>query len=282
MNRVTTECHAWIITKTNGAALGFCDHDRALSVNGVLCQPQAGLASVALQQSSGMSIDNTEASGYLSDVAINESDIKLGLYDGAEVQTWRVDWQNTETASLEFRGHISSITQKDTLFHAEIQGLTAALNRPVGRVFQKPCSAVLGDKRCGVDIGSSDVQLQVAVSDLTEGRVVKIPYAIPFDEGWFSHGVARVEYGNDYIKYYTIKNDRRLEASSEVEFWYPVIEPERVQSISLIAGCDKRFETCKSKFNNAINFQGFPDIPDQDWMAIHPTQSSEKSGGTRR
>ena len=225
MNRVTTECHAWIITKTNGTALGFCGHDRTLSVNGVLCQPQAGLASVALQQSSGMSIDNTEASGYLSDVAINERDIKLGLYDGAEVQTWRVDWQNPETATLEFRGYISSITQKDTLFHAEIQGLTAALNRPIGRVFQKPCSAVLGDKRCGVDIASNDLQLHVDPSDLIEGRRVTLPYSTPFAEGWFSHGVARVDYGDNHSQDFAIKNDRLSETSRDIELWYPIPEP---------------------------------------------------------
>ena len=32
----------------------------------------------------------------------------------------------------------------------------------------------------------------------------------------------------------------------------------------VFAGCDKRLTTCKNKFNNHINFQGFPYIPSQD------------------
>ena len=30
------------------------------------------------------------------------------------------------------------------------------------------------------------------------------------------------------------------------------------------AGCDKRIETCGSKFANVANFRGFPHIPGQD------------------
>ena len=30
------------------------------------------------------------------------------------------------------------------------------------------------------------------------------------------------------------------------------------------AGCDKAFATCKAKFDNASNFQGFPHLPGND------------------
>ncbi|MDE5056044.1 phage BR0599 family protein [Wolbachia endosymbiont of Drosophila bicornuta] len=30
---------------------------------------------------------------------------------------------------------------------------------------------------------------------------------------------------------------------------------------SILAGCDKTFPTCRSKFNNTVNFRGEPYIP---------------------
>jgi uncharacterized phage protein (TIGR02218 family) len=35
-------------------------------------------------------------------------------------------------------------------------------------------------------------------------------------------------------------------------------------SYSAVAGCDKRFDTCVSRFNNALNFRGEPHVPGTD------------------
>ncbi len=36
--------------------------------------------------------------------------------------------------------------------------------------------------------------------------------------------------------------------------------------LRLEAGCDKRLETCRLKFDNVVNFRGFPHIPGEDWL----------------
>ncbi len=35
-------------------------------------------------------------------------------------------------------------------------------------------------------------------------------------------------------------------------------------TFTIVAGCDKSRETCASKFNNILNFRGFPDVPGVD------------------
>jgi uncharacterized phage protein (TIGR02218 family) len=35
-------------------------------------------------------------------------------------------------------------------------------------------------------------------------------------------------------------------------------------TFEVVAGCDRTFATCKSKFNNVRNFRGFPHIPGRD------------------
>ena len=39
-------------------------------------------------------------------------------------------------------------------------------------------------------------------------------------------------------------------------------------------GCDKSFATCKTKFDNAINFRGFPHVPGNDQILRYPDAQS--------
>lgn len=49
------------------------------------------------------------------------------------------------------------------------------------------------------------------------------------------------------------------------------------------ATCDKRFATCRDVFANAENFQGFPDTPGDDFLAVYAGNVSGKAdGGSRR
>ena len=52
--------------------------------------------------------------------------------------------------------------------------------------------------------------------------------------------------------------------------------------VRIEAGCDKRFETCRYKFNNRLNYQGFPDIPGEDWLKAVPAVTGQTTGGSRR
>lgn len=51
-----------------------------------------------------------------------------------------------------------------------------------------------------------------------------------------------------------------------------------------IAGrrCDKRFQTCRTVFGNALNFRGFPDIPGDDFLAAMPREGRVHDGASRR
>ena len=81
-----------------------------------------------------------------------------------------------------------------------------------------------------------------------------------------------------------IKHDQFVSGGARViELWEPlraVIVPGDV--VRLEAGCDKRAETCRLKFNNFVNFRGFPDIPGEDWLMSVPTGQGDESGGSLR
>ena len=91
--------------------------------------------------------------GALSDAAIREEDIEAGRYDGAEVRAWLVNWADVSAAAAAVSRHDRGDRSVPAArFTAELRGLTEALNQPVGRVFQKPCTAVLGDAACRFDL----------------------------------------------------------------------------------------------------------------------------------
>ena len=90
----TKIARAWAISRRDGLVLGFTDHDGELTFAGIRFRPDAGLTAQAVVQGAGLSVDNTEAIGALSDGAIEERDIIAGRWDGAELRQWEVDWSD--------------------------------------------------------------------------------------------------------------------------------------------------------------------------------------------
>ncbi|MBR9764665.1 MAG: DUF2163 domain-containing protein [Rhodobacteraceae bacterium] len=279
----TTTCHAWKITRRDGLTLGFTDHDCDLVFEGVTFRADTGLTAAALQQSTGLSVDNSEALGALSDAAIREEDIEAGRYDGAEVTAWLLDWSAPEVRQVVFRGSIGELTRAGGAFRAELRGLSEALNQPMGRIYQKPCAAVLGGQGCGVDLSQPGYRAESIATGIESLSVFTFPALGGFAEGWFSHGRVEVLDGPAAGVSAPVKLDRSLGSGRRIELWTPLqVDPGEGVTFRLEAGCDKRFATCRVKFDNALNYQGFPDIPGEDWIMVHPGQSGETAGGSRR
>ncbi len=280
---VTTLCRAWLITRRDGETFGFTDHDLALEFKGQTFKPDTGLSAMALQQSTGLSVDNTEAIGAISDAAIKDNDIDAGRFDGADVTSWLVNWENTDQHVLQFRGNIGEIRRAGGAFQAELRGLTDLLNRPVGRVYQRPCGAVLGDASCTVDLQSEVHTVFQTVVESENARVFRFSGLDGFASGWFDRGLLVVLSGAALDLSAAIKVDRYVGPLREITLWEPLRAEVQVgDRVRLIVGCDKRFETCKSKFSNVVNFQGFPDIPEEEWMMVHPSKAPSRDGGSRR
>lgn len=280
---LTTLCHCWAITRADGVRYGFTDHDCALSFEGVTFKADTGLSAMALQQSTGLSVDNTEAIGALSDAAIREDDIEAGRFDGAEVRAWLVNWADVSVRWLQFRGSLGEMRRNNGQFNAELRGLTDDLNRPLGRVIQKPCTAVLGDGDCAFDLTEPGYFTDLAVEDMGDGRVYRWTNLTEFESEWFARGRMTVLDGAAEGLWGMIKRDWFDGSARVIELWEPIRGGVAVgDTVRLLAGCDKRFDTCRLKFNNLLNFQGFPDIPSEDWLMAVPKKSGTNTGGSLR
>ncbi len=281
---VTTVARAWEVRRKDGRRFGFTDHDLELSFDDLVFRADTGMSAAALQQGTGLSVDNSEAIGALSDASVSEADIAAGRFDGAEVTAWLVNWTDVAARKVLFRGSLGEITRSGGAFTAELRGLTEWLNRPVGRVYQAPCLVVLGDAACGVDTEAAGMWAEAVVTGVTAKGGFVLSVASGFEAQWFQRGRLTVLDGAAEGLWAVIKRDVLFEdGAREVDLWEPlggsVIAGD---SVKLIVGCDKRFETCRSKFDNLVNFQGFPDIPQEEWVLIHPTAAQARSGGSLR
>lgn len=280
---MTTTCRCWTIKREDGQVYGFTDHDMELRFDGLAFKASSGLTAAAIEQATGLSIDNSEAMGALSDAAIREEDIEAGRFDGAQVRAWLVNWANPEQRVLQFRGSIGEMRRGGGAFHAELRGLTDLLNRPLGRIYQKPCTAVLGDSACRFNVAATGFQAEAEIVSLSAGSVLQLRGAESRDTTWFERGRLDVISGSASGLWASVKQDERVAGGRNVILWTGISGGLTVgDRVRLTAGCDKRMETCRKKFNNLINFQGFPDLPGEDWVMAVPKKDKPNKGGSRR
>lgn len=268
----TTVCHAWKVTRRDGTVLGFTDHDKDLLFGGTTFAAQTGLTARALQQTTGLSVDNTEAFGALSDAAVKEEDIRAGRYDNAEVTAYLVNWEDPTQNMVLFHGNFGEITWSQGAFQAELRGLSERLNIPFGRVYHAECSAVVGDGQCKVNLSAPNLTFETTIAQIIDSRSFTLSAAPGQQERWFERGAFNVLDGaakglSGVIRFDVLQDGRRV-----IKLWQALGNlPEQGARIRLSAGCDRRAETCRNKFNNFVNFRGFPHIPGEDWLRSYPS-----------
>ncbi len=280
---VTTLARCWGLTRRDGTRFGFTDHDRDLFFDGWTFSAGTGLSARAVVQSTGLSVDNSSALGALSDTALREADILSGRFDGADLSCWLVNWQNTQERWLQFGGSIGELHRAGGAFEAELRGLTEALNQPLGRIYQKTCTAVLGDGDCRFDLSTPGYAFEGPIETVTEAGAFQWRSLEGFEQGWFVGGRLTVLSGEAAGLWGSIKRDRQQGAARTLTLWEPLRAGIAVgDQLRLDPGCDKSMQSCRLKFNNLANFQGFPDIPGEDWVMAVPKSSGNTTGGSRR
>lgn len=278
----TTLARAWVLRRRDGVAMGFTDHDRPLEVDGVTCEPRSGLDAAAVESTTGLAVDNSQAIGALTSAGITDLDIERGLYDGAEVELWLVNWQAPEQRLLQFRGRIGEIRRGDGAFEAELRGLAEALNRPVGRAYLRKCDRVLGDAKCGFDIHAPGFVGEGEVIGFEGRKSVRLSGLEGFSEDWFLHGATEWLSGENAGAQGIVRVDRLEGAERVIELWEETRRAIAMgDRLRVHAGCDKSAATCRHRFANLLNFRGFPHMPGEDWSVAYPVSGTRMDGGSR-
>ena len=127
-----------------------------------------------------------------------------------------------------------------------------ALNQGVPSVFfQNPCNHVLFDGRCKV--------AQTNFRHVTNVTSIGSPTVI---------GVTSDNFDDNFLNAGSIQNSRTGERrliitnlSDAITIGSPFTDIQVGDEVVLLAGCDHSFSTCRTKFNNSVNYGGHPFIP---------------------
>ena len=267
-----TTCLCWKFTRQDGRIYGATNHDKELEFDGVNYLPDQSLNNLEFVSNAGLAPGAVEGDGALSAGFVNEHDLASGLWDGAEVQVWRVDWQSPEFRFHLWSGYLGEVSYSDRQFRAELVSLKSRLERRIGRVYTRQCDVALGGSRCGVDLTHSSFNANAVVIEVLSLDRYRVDDLSMFPSGWFSNGVIKLSDGRE-IRINAHENSQ-LELEREIELSVS-------SEIQLIVGCDKSFKTCQTKFSNHHNFQGFPHLPGMDAVVSGPTVNGKNDGGKR-
>ncbi|MCE6949773.1 DUF2163 domain-containing protein [Cereibacter sphaeroides] len=275
----TTLAWCWRITRGDGLAFGFTDHDRTLTFDGTDFEPESGLTASEVRSGSDLSVDAQDAQGVLSSDRITETDILDGRWDNAAVEVWRVNWQDPGQRLLMRRGAIGQIRRGRLAFVAEVRSLAHVLGQTVGRTFQATCDATVGDARCGVPLDAPAFRGTGVVIDLLRDRAFTASGLGAFTRGWFAFGTLDWTGGaNAGRRAEVLAHDLVDGVAVLTLLEAPVRTIAGSDTFSVRAGCDKRLATCNAKFANALNFRGFPHIPGQDSVLRYATNDGGHEG----
>ena len=274
----TTLCACWLFERRDGAVFGATDHDRVVVFDGVDCAPSARLAATTLESSSGLAPGRAAAQGALSLPFLNAADVDAGLWDGARVDVWRVDWRAPEYRVHVWAGRLSEVTRQGEAFSAELVSLKADLERTIGRVYARTCDAEVGDARCGVDLSAAEFRAEGVVSGVLGERRFLASGLDGFESGWFANGVVTWTGGANAGR--TVRVTRH--AGDEIEIVRaPGFAIATDDAFVVTAGCEKSFASCRAKFGNGINFRGFPHMPGPEAVLAGPASTRANDGGRR-
>jgi len=275
----TTLATCWLIGRKDGVELGFTDHDRPIAFNGKTFDPAKGLDGSEVTAKLGSQVDTSEVVGILNSVAITEDDILLGRYEGASVTTFSVNWRDPSVWATLRIDTIGEITREDGFFRAELRSRQQTLNIPGGRRYQVLCDAVLGDARCGVDLETPANRFSASVSAVSGRFSLEMSGLGAVAPGWFSRGKTVWTTGKRAGKTDIIIAHKVSGTKVTLSFEEPVgdwVVPN--DQLLVYSGCDRQFSTCKNKFSNGVNFQGFPHIPGSDFVLSYPRSGDALNG----
>jgi uncharacterized phage protein (TIGR02218 family) len=249
-------------------------------LDAVTCRAGTGLSASEATTRLGLAVDGMEIFGALADDALTEADLAAGRYDAAKVETWLVDWSEPALRVLLSKATLGEVRRAGPAFSVELRSLADRLNQDSGRLYTATCSADLGDSRCTVDLADPDFHGSGTVAALVSTATFTVDGLSGFADGWFTAGQLTFTSGANDGLAIEVKSHRADGATVTLTLWQAMPEPIAPgDTLSITAGCDKRFATCRDRFDNVANFRGFPHIPGNDFVVSYPAAGQPGNDG---
>ena len=240
------------------------DSDLVADDDGLTYESIPYLETSSVYSTADGTIDNQKIfSNWLED-KIDLDMIYAGEYDDAEIQ---IGWIGYDQASPErmvlFNGLVGEISFDDTGANIEGMGITTRLESSVGRSYTAKDPFTFGDARWQLNAGSFTKTGAVDYI-LSQRYKFKVTGDVTSEvDGYYSYGLLTWTSGlnagvQSEVKVHTVAGGT---IGTSFELLFPTPYTITIgDTFSTVAGYDGSIDQCKNKFNNVVNFGGFPHI----------------------
>lgn len=248
----------WRLERSDGAGLALTSADRAIETADTIYRSAPGVTPGAISRSIGLEPDGGEMAGALDADSLSEDDLAQGRWNGASTRLLALDWADPDADPVPLLGgELGEVSIEGDGFSAELRGAAARLSRPPCPNTSPECRAAFGDKKCRVDLAGRTIRAKVVSAS---NNILELDR--PIDSN-FLFGRLRYLGGDNCGLATAILGASGTEVSLRDGPRAVVLAGTVVE---LREGCDKRFETCISRFGNAVNFRGEPHLPGTDLL----------------
>lgn len=251
----------WRIERRDGVQIGLTTHDRDLVIEGLTYSAAPGMRPAAIRQMEGLGGDRMDIDGALTTHALSAESLALGQWNGARLVLMVADWEAADTRNIVIaEGRLGEVAVQGVAFSAELRGGSDWLEQAIVPVTSAGCRADFGDRDCGVPLAEVTVRRQILSANGPVMTVADAPEAMTHGHLRWLSGPLR---GQDMV--IIAQNGDALRLAET-----PAIPIAAGTAVALVAGCDKRAETCRSRYGNMINFRGEPHLPGTDLLTRYP------------
>lgn len=274
----------WLIERTDGVSYRFTDHDCPLTFNRLLAQsltltpdqPVAGADEVfvptdsvipsALQRQSGIKDANVSLTGIITSDQIKDDDLRAGRFREAKVTVFLVDWKWPSAGYFSRQiFYIGAVGYTREFWQAEINAVPAWIKQDQGRVYSNDCDWQLGDNKCKINLATFTAS-GIVTAIATQRRAFTAGGLTPTTD-YYTDGQLTWTAGNNVGLSFDVKSSSGTNVEQQLGTPFDIVVGD---TFSIVAGCDHLRGTCVAKFNNIVNFGGFPYLPGNDVLIRAP------------
>lgn len=262
----TTLATALRIERLDGEVFAFTSSDTDAVIDGERYLAAPGLEISNLVSTAGFQVDNLELTVFPDDTLLTRESFIAKLWKGARFELFVYNWADLTMGWNVIKvGWLGETKLGDIAVTVELRSLRQALQQQVGEYTTQTCRNRLGDERCKVDLGPLTSTRAVATS---VDRYTLTMTGATMPDDYYGEGTAEFLSGaNDGV---SLKI--RSYVAGVVTLGTPApfgIEPG--DSVRVVAGCRKRLQDCRDKFNNILNMRAEPHLPGIDMLTAYPT-----------